>query len=140
MEVSNALNNLVVGTFEVDFHNKDVLTTAERLPACTSKHLLGSEFSLLHTFDLLNRDHNGWLVREALVVNLILVNEETVLVQHKISLHQSIVFGEELADGTLKDDLAFSIISGWVEFLAFLLSTDLVIRCSSIFRSWEHND
>ena len=75
MEVSNALNNLVVGTFEVDFHNKDVLTTAERLPACTSKHLLGSEFSLLHTFDLLNRDHNGWLVREALVVNLILVNE-----------------------------------------------------------------
>ena len=75
MEVSNALNNLVVGAFEVDFHNKDVLTTAERLPACTSKHLLSSEFSLLHTFDLLNRDHNGWLVREALVVNLILVNE-----------------------------------------------------------------
>ena len=101
--------NLVVVLLQRDFHHVDNLSAFQRLNILTPEHLLSTEFPLVDRLNLSDRDDYCRLLREAFECQIVLVDEETALVEHEIPLDQVVVLIDELADRSVHNDTVISL-------------------------------
>ena len=69
------------------------------------QHLLGTELTLLDLGNFSQWDDPTGALWRSSVSRIILIDKESVVVEHKVSFDQCVVFDIELADMAVKNDL-----------------------------------
>lgn len=145
MEVVNLGQNVTIALLEGDLHDIDSVVALESSRVLTLEHLLSWVVSLGHSCDLIEWNNHGRLRREIFECKIVFVDEETMTVQHDVSLHQVVVLVDKLADWAFKDNCVESVFVRFftLVFLVHLLLDgshfcNLLLGYLDIRDEWKH--
>ena len=105
LEICDLRLDFLFALLQRNFHHVNGFIGLQRCGVLALQHLLGAELTFLDLGNLSQWDDQAGALWRSSVSHIILVDEECVMVEHKVSLDQAVVFDIELADVAVKNDL-----------------------------------
>ena len=113
--VGNLIDDLAVGLLQSDLHNVSHLATTELSGvAKVTQKLVCRVGALVDANDFVDWDEHSGPVGEALECQVIFVDKNGMLIEHKVALHDAAVLLSKLADRAFHDH---TVAGPWVEIL-----------------------
>ena len=105
LEICDLRLDFLFALLKRNFHHVNSLIGLQSCGVLALQHLLGAELTFLDLGNLGKWDDQAGALWGSSVSHIIFIDKECVLVEHKVSFDQTVVFDIELANVAVKNDL-----------------------------------